>query len=321
MKEKIKSWTRPTGKWSDMLLIAAFLSVVLMYAGDFLAYFIYYSVPIEEVFALITDSENVIYFMCEYFLFFGNWIVFILVFWVFKNNRPMLKQLAPNKDGNNLKGALIGLLLGSGSNGLCILISAITGDIKLYYNEFNPAIFFTFVFVVLVQSGAEEITDRIYLYQKLRRRYKNPIVAIVGNAAVFAALHLFNPGITAISVLDIVASGVLFTLFVYYYDSVWAAIMYHAAWNFTQNIAFGLPNSGLVSEYSLFKLEAASATNGLFYNVDFGVEGSVGAVLVECSLLIVIIVLNRGKSEKNDIWAESEKPDSQITTFNGETIC
>ncbi len=31
----------------------------------------------------------------------------------------------------------------------------------------------------------------------------------------------------------------------------------HMAWNYTQNIIFGLPNSGIVSGFSLFKLDAA----------------------------------------------------------------
>lgn len=230
---------------------------------------------------MITDSENAIWFMIEYFYFYGIWILFFVICAIFKSNRPILKQLGPNKNGNNLKGALAGVLLGFGANGFCILMSVILGDIKLYFNEFNPAIFITFIIVILIQSGGEEIAERVYLYQKLRRRHKNPIVAIVGNAVVFAGLHLFNPGITALSILAITVTGVLFSLIVYYYDSVWAAIMYHTAWNFTQSIAFGLPNSGIVSEYSLFKLEAASATNGPFYDVAFGVEGSIGSLLIE----------------------------------------
>ena len=82
---------------------------------------------------------------------------------------------------------------------------------------------------------------------------------------------------------------------------------FHAAWNYTQNIIFGLPNSGIVSEYSIFTLEAASARNGLFYNVNFGVEGSIGATAMLFILAAVIIYINRNKHERNDIWAEEEE--------------
>ncbi len=285
--------------------------------GDLLAALLFRLIPVDRLFGLITRSDGAAEFMLEYFWFIGIWIIFILVCVIFKWDRPMLRCLGPNKNGNNLKGVLTGLLLGFGANGLCILMSVLMGDIKLYFNEFDPLVFFVFLFVVLIQSGAEELLDRVYLYQKLRRRYKNPVVAIAGNALVFTALHLLNPGLTVISVLDIIVSGVVFSLIVYYYDGLWAAIMYHTAWNFTQSIAFGLPNSGIVSEYSLFKLEAASAQNGLFYNVNFGVEGSVGALLIETLIVVAIIVVNRGKSEKNDVWgkaaAEREaRPDIQM---------
>ncbi len=227
---------------------------------------------------------------------------------VFKANRPILKQLAPNKNGNNLLGIVLGFLLGFGLNGFCIFMSVLTGKIHLYFNEFNPVLFFVFLFFVAVQSGAEEIVTRVYFYQKLRRRYKSPLVAIIGNALLFTCLHLFNDGITVVSVLEIFASGIAFSLLVYYYDSVWSAIMFHTAWNFTQNILFGLPNSGLVSEYSLFKLDAASAQNGVFYNVGFGVEGSVGSVITLILFITVVIIINRGKPEKNNVWENFPPP-------------
>ena len=158
----------------------------------------------------------------------------------------MLKAWGYNREGNTIKAAVIGALLGFGTNGFSILMSVLMGDIKLSYFGFNPAILLGFLFVVFIQSAAEEITDRLYLYQKLRRRYKSPLIAI-----------LVNP-----------------------------------------------PNSGVVSEYSIFKLEAASATSGFFYDVGFGVEGSIGSTLVLAVVLAAILFLNRGNGEKRDYWAD-----------------
>ena len=97
------------------------------------------------------------------------------------------------------------------------------------------------------------------------------------NALVFMALHMGNPGVTNLGLLQVFLIGVLFSLIVYYWDSLWTVIWAHTAWNFSQSIVFGLPNSGIVSKYSVFKLEAASARDGIFYNTSFGVEGSMGA--------------------------------------------
>ena len=100
---------------------------------------------------------------------------------------------------------------------------------------------------------------------------------------------------------------------------------FHAAWNFSQSIVFGLPNSGIVSAYSVFKLDAASATNGLFYNVNFGVEGSVGSNLILLTLCIVVLLINRGKGEHTDIWAEADraamaKRESEAAPAGTETV-
>ena len=146
---------------------------------------------------------------------------------------------------------------------------------------------------ICIQSGAEEIICRSYIYQKLRRRYKTPWVAIIFNSAFFALMHVFNPGITFVSVLQIIIVGMIFALFVYDFDCLWAAIAMHTTWNFTQSI---------VSAYSLFKLDAASARNGFFYNVNFGVEGSIGSVVVLAIPLVILIVIAVKKGEKTDLW-------------------
>ena len=313
MKEKLNACLRPSRKWTDQFVVAAVLMVALNLVGGILFDLIYRLIPIEKLFRLLTSSDGVVEHLYFYFAFFGIWIVFFLVCAAFKRNRPILRQLLPNNNGNNLRGVLAGLLLGFGTNGFCVLLSVGLGDIHLSFHEFNPLLFFTFLFVVLIQSGAEEILDRVYLYQKLRRRYRHPAVAIVGNALIFGVLHLLNPGVSALPVIELVLTGVVFSLLVYYYDSPWAAIMFHTAWNFTQSIVFGLPNSGNVSAYSLFKLEAASARNGLFYTVDFGVEGSIGSTAILTLLMVVLILINRGKPERNDAWGENvpcEAPES-----------
>jgi membrane protease YdiL (CAAX protease family) len=134
---------------------------------------------------------------------------------------------------------------------------------------------------------------------------------VIGNALVFMALHMGNPGVTQLGLLQVFLIGVLFSLIVYYWDSLWTVIWAHTAWNFSQSIVFGLPNSGIVSSYSVFKLEAASARDGIFYNTSFGVEGSLGAnVLIGIAIVVVLIyglVTKRG--ERVDLWEEMENRD------------
>lgn len=313
--EKIKQWidsfTRPSRKWTDILPIGIILSVIVMFAGEFLSLFIISKLGIKDLFVKICGREDIASFMLQYFEFCGIWIAILLIVVIFKPNRVMLKSFGHNRKGNNIKGYLIGLLLGFGTNAICVLISLLMGDIKLSFFGFDPIPLLLFLFVVTVQSGAEELVDRFYLYLKLRRRYRSPLVAILGNSVIFTLLHALNPGFSVLAALQIFCVAVVFSELMYYYDGLWIAIAFHTAWNYTQNIIFGLPNSGIVSAYSIFNLEAASARSGLFYNVNFGVEGSVGASLVLILTGVAIWLLNRGRKERTDHWKMAEVKETE----------
>jgi len=214
----------------------------------------------------------------------------------------MINAFKYNDCGNSLKGYLIGLLIGLICNAICVLMSYLMGDIKLSFYGFDFRALMTLFIAIFIQSGAEELVDRYYIYQKLRRAYNSPLVAIIANSLIFMSMHILNPGFTFISAVQLMLFFITASLFVYYYNGLWIAIGMHMAWNFCQSIIFGLPNSGIVSVYSIFKLEAASARNGFFYNVNFGVEASYGACLILLILLIGLCYLNKNKGEKNDIW-------------------
>ena len=308
-----KSFLRACGSWTDIFLIAGLLSVIMILMGSVVSAVLTHTVLPARQFALnLLGDAGSVEFLMQYFDFFGIWIVFMIVITLFKDNRPMWKAFFYNGHGNNLKAILAGILLGFGMNGFCILMSCINGDIKLAFNEFRPAVFFIFLFCVMIQSGAEEIVDRCYLYQKLRRRYRWPVIAVLVNALIFMSLHMGNPGVTKLGLLQVFLIGVLFSLIVYYWDSLWTVIWAHTAWNFSQSIVFGLPNSGIVSSYSVFKLEAASARDGIFYNTSFGVEGSLGANVMIGAVIVIILIygLATKRGERKDYWYELEQQDA-----------
>ena len=129
------------------------------------------------------------------------------------------------------------------------------------------------------------------MYQRLRDAYARPIVALVGNPALFAVLHLMNRGVTALSVLNIFLVGLLFSMCVYYFNSFWMVAAIHTSWNFTQNILLGLPNSGNVAPFSIFKLEGA--VDSLAYNVGFGIEGTALACVVLVAACVCAYVVGQ----------------------------
>lgn len=283
------------GKLSDNILILYIITIVLIILGQILGSLLQF-IP-------FMTSSDVAVTATMYFMFIGIWILTILYIRFTRKNRPILRVVGKSVAGNNWKNFLIGIGIGFGLNGICILVAWLHKDILLYYNSFHPVYFIVLFIAVFVQSSAEELVCRGFLYQRLRRSYENPVVAIVGNSLLFALLHLFNEGITILSVLNIFVVGILFSLMVYYMDSLWCAMAAHAAWNFTQNIIFGLPNSGVVVPYSVFRLDASTAKNSFAYNVDFGIEGTLladGILILAC---VCIYLWGKRNAKKScDIW-------------------
>lgn len=263
--------TKPAGKrkLTDNILVLYLLTLLLLTLGEFIG------VTLEFI-PFMTSSDFAVT-ATLYLEFIGIWIVFLLYMRFTKKNRPLLKAVGRRTAGNNWKMLLLGFVLGFGLNGICFLAAWLHKDIFISYDSFQPVYFIILFAAVFVQSSAEELLCRGFLYQRLRMGYKSPAVAIIGNSLLFAVLHLLNDGVTALAIFDIFVTGILFSLIVYYMDSLWCAMALHAAWNFTQNILLGLPNSGMVAPYSVFRLDASTARDSFAYNVGFGIEGTVFA--------------------------------------------
>ncbi len=289
--------------WYHIFIVPMILTYVLMvYVGPEPSRFL-----ATHVFGPLSEGPNGTYwaFFGIYFRFIAYWLVFLLFCLISVKSRPILKVLGKGLKGNTLKMFGLGLLIGGGMNLLCAAAAMLNGDIHISFDSISVLPLFGLFLAVMVQSGAEEMICRGFLYQKLRRGYVLPAVAILGNALYFTALHMSNTGITVLALVTILMSGIKYSLMVYYFDSMWVVIGAHAAWNYMQNIILGLPNSGLVSEYSIFKLEAASARSSLVYNVDFGIESTLFACLLQIAVAAAVFYWGRkNKRKPTDIWEE-----------------
>ncbi len=233
-------------------------------------------------------------FLLEYLSFIGIDILVLVYCALFEKDifRSFLHPKQGGSPGNTGKSFALGLLIGFGMNALCILLAWLHGDVHFYVGRFQLLYMLCAFVCVCIQSGAEELVTRGYMMGALRERY-SVLLAIAVNALFFGALHLTNPGITALSFLNIVAVAVALSLVMYYFGSIWMCIAVHTAWNFTQNFLFGLPNSGKVSESSFLHLEAAK--DSLFYDVAFGIEGTLSSVIVIVVFGAAVVYFGRKK--------------------------
>ena len=240
-----------------------------------------------------------------YFLFGGIWLVLFLNALI-KKNRPLFRAYGIGCKGNNALNLLIGYLIGIGMNGLAILLAWMHGDIKMYFDRFELIPFLILFAAVFVQSAAEELVCRGFIYQRVLRTYRNKYwLTVIINSVFFGLIHLGNDGVTVMAIVDLIVTGLLFSAMVYYFDSLWMAMAVHAGWNFTQSILAGLPNSGNVVPYSVFKLDAATARDSFFYNVAFGVEGTIPAIAIQLVVLAAIVAIGiKIGGKPTDIWGE-----------------
>ena len=296
MKTFFKKIHTENFRWYDeAILVMLFATFMMIICGQIMGGLV--EVPFTHL--IQNDSTGYWSTFFMYFGFIGTWIVFMIEFLIVKKDRPILKTLWTAPKGNNIKYLGLGFLIGFVLNIICAIVAVLNKDISLHYDSFNFIKLLLLFIAVFIQSSAEEMVCRGFIFQRLRRGYRHPAVAIILNSLLFTSMHLFNPGASVISMTAVLAAGLLFSLMVYYMDSVWCAMAAHTAWNFTQNLILGLPNSGMVSPVSVFKLDAATAKSSFAYSVEFGLEGSITAITVMIMTGIVIIVLYHKKEITN----------------------
>lgn len=281
-------------KWYDNVLWICIISYAILFISETIGG-LFISRLVKGLFASgLIRGDVYIYTFIMYILFIDIWIGVLFVLFVFKSNHYIIDKITTKTKGNNISYLFWGLFIGFVLNGLCALIAMINGDFTLRFSQFEifPAI--GLLFAVFVQSSAEELLCRGFMYQRLLKSTNSPAFAIIFNSLFFAALHLFNNGMSILPFYCILIFGVLASMLVYYFDSLWMVMGLHAMWNFTQSILLGLPNSGNNVPYSIFRI--ASSVKGSFaYNPIFGLEGTI----LSCVLMTACCVaLYLWKSKK-----------------------
>ena len=104
----------------------------------------------------------------------------------------------------------------------------------------------------------------------------------------FGFTHRTNPGESPIGLLSAALIALVFCLSLWRSGSLWWAIGFHTAWDWSQSFLYGVPDSGGLVQGRLFATHAAG--NPLLSGGTAGPEGSVLCVPV---ILLIIVVLFR----------------------------
>ncbi len=138
----------------------------------------------------------------------------------------------------------------------------------------------------MIQGGAEELVTRAWLLPVAVKKTNLPI-GLLTSSLLFALLHLGNPDIGILSILNIALFGLFASLYLLWTDNVWRIIGLHTAWNFSQGNIYGFSVSGTGVDAAVLNFIPKSEWSWLTGGA-FGAEASIFSSLI---LLLAVFYL------------------------------
>ncbi|MBE7121087.1 CPBP family intramembrane glutamic endopeptidase [Bacillus cereus] len=276
-------------------IFAVILAVVFLTLGEFLILFMLFLPRAETTFI------KAIYSNIEMILTFGGAIFFVFLWirFVEKRSFSSIGFWRNQWMRRYLRGAFIGFVFIS----IPVIVLILTGNVKLQMQHITLTTIFGIIgslVAFLIQGATEEIVVRGWLFPVLSVRSRMWI-GITVTSFLFGFLHLLNPGITILSISNIILVGVFAAFYVLKDSSLWGICAWHSIWNWAQYNIYGFAVSGMtIYSTPLYK----PVTNGseVLHGGTFGIEGS---IITTIMLSIASIVLWRQlwgrKSKQRDI--------------------
>ncbi len=282
-----------TSKKLPNFIWAITLALIFMFFGEFFGGLLSYPLirSLEKTNLFVENKEMILLLITLLSFAFTSLVVF---FRVSKIEKRKISTIGFYKD-KWLKKYATGFFIGLVMMSVVVLILFMLGYIELEKKPVQPvgiqALLSVLIVLIgwIVQGGTEEVLTRGWLMNILGARY-NISFGLILSSVFFGLLHLRNPNISYIAILNIILVGILFGLCVIKTNNLWIACGMHSAWNFAQGNLFGFEVSGLnVQVGSLVDLNLVG--NDLITGGVFGPEAGLAStfVLVLCILIVFIL--------------------------------
>lgn len=284
-------------KKSPNFIWAIILSLIFMYGGSLIGSLA--TVPLYLALSnvpLFFNNQNLLSLLITLFSF--AFISLLIFFRVKVIEKRSLSSIGFNKN-NWLKKYSLGFLIGLVMMSIIVLILLSFGYITVEKNPIQlvgiSAIssILVILFGWIIQGATEEIVTRGWLLNVLSSKY-NIGFGLLISSTLFGLMHLTNPNVNYIAVINIILVGLFYGLYVIKTNDLWAVCGMHSAWNFAQGNIFGFEVSGLdVSVGSLIDLNLVG--NNVITGGAFGPEAGIIStfiLLVSIGILLFINVMN-----------------------------
>lgn len=280
---------------------AIILSLIFMYGGSLMGSLA--TVPLFLALRnipLFFNNKDLLSLLITLFSFvFISLLVFFRVKVIEKRS---FSSIGFNKN-NWLKKYSLGFLIGLAMMSIIVLILFPFGYITVEKNPIQPvgisAIASVLVILLgwIIQGATEEIVTRGWLLNVLSTKY-NIEVGLLISSTLFGLMHLTNPNVNYIAVINIILVGLFYGLYVIKTNDLWAVCGMHSAWNFAQGNIFGFKVSGLdVSIGSLIDLNLVGSdfvTGGIF-----GPEAGITATFILLASIGILLFIDKKRYFSN----------------------
>ncbi|EMY9862743.1 TPA: CPBP family intramembrane metalloprotease [Clostridioides difficile] len=309
-----KSWSNLIIKNKDKKVRSGWIIIAVMATFYILQY--YLSMILVEIIRKILIATGDINLKTNYFSEYANWlndvglqvvfqiltesltIIIPIIVWRFIMKNP-IREMGLHSYRIKKKERYVGMLLGI-FNCTVIFIITITiggGHVTSWVPKISPLTVYWILFFALV-AFAEEILNRGF-FMAVLRRCKNIYFIMIVPSVIFGLVHIWNPDVTLLSVINIITIGILFSYMFIKSSNIWMCIGYHFTWNVFQGIIYGMPISGL----QVPRIITTQITHGNLLNGGmFGIEGGILTTFV--NLLSFIFVWYYYRDSKYDFVSD-----------------
>lgn len=165
----------------------------------------------------------------------------------------------------------------------------------------KPTNIFSMLLFGLFSGLAEEIVYRGYLLNLFRKKRKY-LIGVIWSSVLFAVLHIFNPDINTIALINIFLVGVFLALVTIFTENLYFAVILHASFNFF-DVLLGFNSILTDSNFTWFVVEFLK-TNDLITGGKGGITGSIILTVLLILSILVTLFLNSKKNRKMQYFIE-----------------
>ena len=259
--------------------IPAFASIIIFLVSFFIVMSLFRSVL--NLFSEVRGYGMGYFFIGEGIMLLSVFIVTFLMM-RFLDRRPFsdLGFSLKGRGKDILYGFLMAVLIYASGFGVCLLTGQIeVVSVHLHWSDLLlRGLFFAMVAIV------EETMMRGYVLGRLLRTRLNKFISLLISSLLFALLHLMNPNVAFLPMLNLVLGGLLLGASYLYTRNLWFPISLHFFWNWIQGPVLGYEVSGNRFCETLFSLRLPA--NNLINGGAFGFEGS-----LVCTVLATLFTL------------------------------